>query len=208
MEITKQSLRECYPQYQFGKGICGIIPRVRARDDGATLRMDNFISIGTGVQILLGGEHRMDWATTYPFNIFWKEGEHISGHPRTKGDVIIGSDVWIGTEVIILSGVTIGDGAVIGARAVVTKNVPPYTVVAGNPSKVIKKRFDDQTIKRLLDVKWWLWPDSRIARAIPLLLSNDIARFLDYAEAGDNDLDGDELVCNTDSFDSLSGKHE
>lgn len=178
------SLQEHYPQYQFGKGIIGI-PQVRARDDGATLKIGAFTSIASGVQILLGGEHRIDWVTTY---MSWKKGEKISGHPKTKGDVIIGSDVWIGTEAIILSGVTIGDGAVIGARSVVTKDVPPYAIVAGNPSRIIKKRFDDQTIKRLLDVKWWLWPDSRIGRAIPLLLSDEIAKFLDYAKGSDNDL--------------------
>jgi len=182
MEIKKASLQERYPQYQFGKGMCGMMPQVRAREDGATLKVGNFVSIGTGVQILLGGEHRIDWVTTYPISMFWNEGENISGHPRTKGDVIIGSDVWIGTEAIILSGVTIGDGAVIGARSVVTKDVPPYAIVAGNPSRIIRKRFDDQTIKRLLQVKWWLWPESQIKKAIPLLLDDKIAKFLDYAE--------------------------
>jgi len=117
-----------------------------------------------------------------PGGLDFEEGKEITGHPKTKGDVIIGSDVWIGTESLILSGVTIGDGAVIGARAVVAKDVPPFSVVVGNPAKIIKKRFDDQTIEKLLDIKWWLWPDSRISKAIPLLLSDDISKFIDYAE--------------------------
>ena len=88
----------------------------------------------------------------------WAEKD-AAGYSRTKGDVLIGNDVWIATEAIIMSGVTIGDGVVIGARAVVTKNVPPYTIVAGNPAIVMKQRFDDKTIQRLLDVKWWSWSD-------------------------------------------------
>lgn len=180
------SLQEHYPQYQIGKGTYGI-PQVRARDDGATLRVGAFTSIASGVQILLGGEHRTDWVTTFPLNL-WKEEENILGSPKTKGDVLIGSDVWIGTEAIILSGVTIGDGAVIGARSVVTKNVPPYAIIAGNPAKIIKKRFDDKIINRLLKIKWWYWSDSRIKKAIPILLSNEINKFLDFAENDNHQL--------------------
>ena len=110
----------------------------------------------------------------------WKEGKNIAGYPKTKGNVVIGNDVWIGTETIIMSGVIIGDGAVIGARAVVTKNVPPYTIVAGNPAKVVKRRFDDETIQRLLDVKWWSWSDLKIKEALPLLLNDEIDKFLKF----------------------------
>lgn len=81
-----------------------------------------------------------------------------------KGDIVIGNDVWIGYEAVILAGVTIGDGAVIGARAVVTKDVPPYTIVGGVPARPIKKRFSDRTIADLLEIKWWDWPRERIAR--------------------------------------------
>lgn len=121
--------------------------------------------------------------TTFPFNVLWTVGKQIVGHPHTKGDVEIGNDVWIGTESLIMSGVTIGDGAVIGARAVVTKNVRPYSVVVGSPAAVIKMRFDDRTIERLLAVKWWDWEDSRIEKALPMLLSNDIKTFLETVEA-------------------------
>lgn len=187
MNETRETMRERYPQYQYGKGTIGYA-QVRARDDGGTLQVGHYTCIATEVQILLGGEHRMDWVSTYPFNFLWEEGKEITGHPKTNGDVIIGSDVWIGTGSLILSGVTIGDGAVIGARAVVAKDVPPFSVVVGNPAKIIKKRFNDQTIEKLLDIKWWLWPDSRISKAIPLLLSDDISKFIDYAEGNYNDL--------------------
>ena len=83
-----------------------------------------------------------------------------------KGDIVIGNDVWIGYEAVILAGVTIGDGAVIGARAVVTKDIPPYTIVGGVPAKPIRKRFTQETIDLLLKIKWWNWPEERIRQHI------------------------------------------
>ncbi|MDD4817794.1 MAG: CatB-related O-acetyltransferase [Victivallaceae bacterium] len=90
------------------------------------------------------------------------------------GDIVVGNDVWIGFEALILAGVTIGDGAIIGARAVVTKNVPPYTIVGGVPAKVIRKRFDDATIAVLQKLEWWNWPEARIQRAIPAIQSGNL----------------------------------
>ena len=177
----KKSLQERYPMYQFGRDTYGN-PKIHSRRQGATLKIGSFTSIASGVQIFLGGEHRIDWVTTFPFNVLWKEGKNISGHPKTKGSVLIGNDVWIASEAIIMSGVTIGDGAVIGARAVVTKDVLPYTIVAGNPAIKVKQRFDDNTTQRLLEIKWWSWSDSRIIEALPLLLNNEIDNFLKYAE--------------------------
>jgi len=170
-----------YPQFQFGRETYGN-PKVYSWGEGATLKVGSFTSMASGVQIFLGGEHRIDWVTTFPFNVLWKEGEGIFGHPKTKGDVLIGNDVWIATEAIVMSGVTISDGAVVGARAVVTKDVSPYTVVAGNPAREIGKRFDDEIIQRLLVVKWWLWDDDKIKEALPLLLSSKITDFLERAE--------------------------
>ena len=143
-------------------------PTIHSYGEGAMLEVGSFAFIASGVQIFLGGEHRIDWVTTFSFNILKEEGKNFVGHPKTKGDVLIGNDVWIATEAIIMSGLTIGDGAVIGARAVVTRNVPPYTVVADKPAKEVKKRFDDITIQRLLEIKWWNWNDSKIKAALPL----------------------------------------
>ncbi|MDX9786793.1 MAG: CatB-related O-acetyltransferase [Desulfobacterales bacterium] len=176
-----KTLQQKFPQYEIGRGTYGSDLRILRRKDGATLKIGAFCSIAAGVQIFLGGEHRIDWVTTYPFNVLWHSANHIKGHPKTKGDVEIGNDVWIGQEAVILSGVKIGDGAVVGVRAVVTANVPPYAVVAGNPARVLKKRFDDMTIQRLLNSKWWNWPESKIEKMLPMLLNHDIERFLTSA---------------------------
>jgi len=95
-----------------------------------------------------------------------------------KGDVSIGNDVWIGRETLILSGVTIGDGAVIGARAVVTKDVEPYSIVAGNPARLIRKRFDDKTIHRLLEIRWWDWPPEKINENLHVICTNNLEGLL------------------------------
>ena len=104
---------------------------------------------------------------TYPFPIFFEEWgldvSHITEAWDNKGDIVIGSDVWIGYEAVIFAGVTIGDGAIIGTRSVVTKDVPPYTIVGGVPAKPIRKRFSDETISALLTERWWDWPEEKIA---------------------------------------------
>lgn len=130
--------------------------------------------------IFLGGEHRHDWVTTYPFSALWDQARSIPGHPRSKGDVIIGHDVWIGYGATILSGVNIGNGAVVGAKAVVTKDVPPYAIVAGNPARIVKFRFTPRQINRLLAIAWWDWPEGEIIAALPLLLHTDIDLFIQY----------------------------
>ena len=107
------------------------------------------------------------------------EAKDISGHPATKGNVIIGNDVWIGYKATIMSGVTIGDGAVIGACSVVTKDVKPYEIVAGNPAKVIRKRFSDEIIIQLLKIAWWNWPIEKIKAEIEFLCNNNIEKFIE-----------------------------
>lgn len=148
---------------------------------GSKLIVGNFCSIANNIQAYLGGNHRTDWVTTYPFghinkNIFTTfNGE---GHPASKGDVIIGNDVWIADNVVIMSGVTIGDGAIIANNSHVVKNVEPYSIVGGNPAKLIRFRFNEEQIKRLLEIKWWNWPDDKINENIPLLCNTDIDIFL------------------------------
>lgn len=166
-----------YEEYEIGDWTYGS-PAVLNFHDGGTLRMGRFCSIAGGVTILLGGEHRYDWVTTYPFNIVCDEARSFHGHPRCKGPVVIGSDVWIGHDATILSGVTIGDGAVVAACSVVAKNVPSYGIVAGNPARLVKYRFNESQIAALLQICWWDWSIEKIREAWPLLLSNDIDAFI------------------------------
>lgn len=151
-------------------------------DASTRVKIGKFCSLG-GVTIMLGGEHRTEWATTYPFSVLWREGHPFPGHPKTKGNIYIGNDVWIGMHSLILSGVKIGDGAIINPYSVVTKDVPPYTIVAGNPAKFVKYRFDRPTIDKLLAIAWWDWPDSEIIKALPYMLSDDIDKFIKYCES-------------------------
>lgn len=177
-----KTLIERHPDWNVGRHSYGD-PLLHDWGEGATLRIEAFCSFASGVQIFLGGEHRTDWVSTYPFNVMWPDAAQFGGHPATKGDVIIGNDVWVGAEAVILSGVTVGDGAVIGARALVTKNVAPYAVVAGNPARQVRRRFTDVQVARLLAVGWWNWSDERIAALLPLMLADDIDRFLLAAES-------------------------
>jgi acetyltransferase-like isoleucine patch superfamily enzyme len=164
-------------RYSYGE------PKIMHWGEQATLKVGAFCSIAEGVTIFLGGNHRVDWITTFPFTDQWPSAKNIEGHPHTKGDVIIGHDVWIGANATILSGVKIGTGAVVGAGAVVSKDVPPYTIVAGNPAQPVKRRFDDASIASLLRICWWEWPDEKLNRAMPLLLSGNVAGLVAFAEA-------------------------
>ncbi|BAQ61190.1 chloramphenicol acetyltransferase [Geminocystis sp. NIES-3708] len=166
-----------YSDYSIGRYTYGE-PRVLKWGNESTLRIGSFCSIASGVTILLDGNHRVDWLTTYPFSVVFEEFTNIEGHPATKGDVIIGNDVWIAMNSLILSGVKIGDGAVIGANSVVCRDVPPYTIVAGNPAKKIKTRFDSHTVEKLLEMEWWNWDLNKIKSNVPLLMSDDFNQFI------------------------------
>ncbi|MGN6258492.1 MAG: CatB-related O-acetyltransferase [Solirubrobacterales bacterium] len=154
---------------------------VRTWGESAELSIGSFCSIADRVMIFLGGNHRTDWVTTYPFPAFaeqWPGASGIEGEHSTKGDVVIGNDVWIGSNATILSGVTIGDGAVIGANSCVAADVAPYAVVAGNPARQIRLRFDPETIEKLLAIRWWEWSDELIEANVRRLCSGDVDGFL------------------------------
>ena len=167
-----------YGKHTYGR------PTISWENENAKLIVGNFCSIAGGVKVYLGGNHRTDWITTYPFGHIH---QHIfnkfdgSGHPSTKGNVIIGNDVWIGDNVTIMSGVNIGDGVVIANNSHVVKDIEPYSLVGGNPAKLIKYRFTQQQIEKLLEIKWWYWDDEKINNITPLICSNDIDKFIKMA---------------------------
>ena len=135
------------------------------------LIIGKFCSIACGAKFLLNSaNHALQSLSTYPFPLFFEEWElekkNVTDSWDNKGDIIIGNDVWIGYDAVIMAGVTIGDGAIIGAHAVVTKDVSPYTIVGGIPAKSIRKRYSEETIALLTELKWWDWPEKRIAKNI------------------------------------------
>ena len=155
--------------------------------NGDRLKIGKFCSIACGAKFLFtSGNHSLRSLSTYTFPIFFEEwgldAKDICSAWDNKGDIVIGNDVWIGYEALILSGVTVGDGAIIGSRAVVTKDVPPYTIVGGVPAKPIRRRFDGAVIERLEKLRWWDWDIETIRRSIPAIQSGDIAALERMAE--------------------------
>lgn len=140
------------------------------------LIIGKFCSIACGAKFIFNSaNHTLSSFSTYPFPIFFEEWglniKDVAAAWDNKGDIIIGNDVWIGYEAVIMAGVTVGDGAIIGTRAVVTKDVPPYTIVGGVPAKPIRKRFDNETLDELLKIRWWDWTEEKIARNIQAIQS-------------------------------------
>ena len=143
------------------------------------LIIGKFCSIACGAKFLFNSaNHTLSSLSTYPFPLFFEEWnldkKNVAQSWDNKGDIIIVNDVWIGYEAVILAGVSIGDGAIIGARAVVTKDVPPYTIVGGVPAKSIKKRFSDETISSLLSIQWWNWSKEKISKNIKAIQAGKI----------------------------------
>ncbi|WP_321500019.1 type B chloramphenicol O-acetyltransferase [Breoghania sp.] len=151
------------------------------------LIIGSFCSIGSGAVFIMAGNqgHRHDWISSFPF-FFMSEVPTFAGAANgysPAGDTVIGNDVWIGSEAIIMAGVTVGDGAVIGTRAIVTRDVEPYTIVGGNPAKPIRRRFSQEQIALLLEMKWWDWGDDALHGAMPFLTSGDIEALHRYWQA-------------------------
>ena len=170
-----------YERHFYGEGSYGI-PTIHDWHQNATCHIGNYCSIGANVQIYLGGNHRADWISTFPFPVYLKEAEHITDHGYSNGDVIIGSDVWIGSNATIMSGVTIGDGAIVAAGAIVTKSVDPYAIVGGNPAKLIRYRFPQNIRDALLKSEWWNWPEPEINVTAELLCSDNLEAFFNLCE--------------------------
>src|SRR3954462_3397346 len=160
-------------------------PKVRFPESGRKLTIGRYCSIADKVEILLGGDHRLDWVSTFPFAAFpdvWPSAKD-GGYHASRGDVTIGHDVWLGSGAMILSGVTIGHGAAVAARAVVTKDVPPYAIVGGNPARVSRARFDAATVARLVAAAWWELPDAAVATLVPLLQSEIVEPLIEAVTA-------------------------
>ena len=146
---------------------------------GDRLIIGKFCQIAKGVEFIMNGvNHKMDGVSTFPFYIFegWKQNVPPLSDMPLKGDTVVGNDVWIGQNAVILPGVNIGDGAIIGANSVVGSDVEPYTIVAGNPAKPVRKRFDEELIALLLEFKWWDLPIDEINKLIPLLSNGNLQR--------------------------------
>jgi virginiamycin A acetyltransferase len=146
---------------------------------GDKLIIGKFCQIAAGVEFIMNGvNHKMDGASTFPFYIFegWDQATPPVGVMTNKGDTVIGNDVWIGQNATILPGVHIGDGAIIGASAVVGSDIPAYTIVAGNPAKPIRQRFDDELISLMQEFQWWDKPIDEIQELIPLLNDGNVER--------------------------------
>ena len=168
-----------YSGYYHGHGFDECARFLLPEEGVDKLVIGSFCSIGSGAAFIMAGNqgHRRDWISTFPF--YWMpeidafEGARNGFEPA--GDTVIGNDVWIGTEAIVMPGVKIGHGAVIGTRALITKDVEPYAIVGGNPSKTLRMRFVEADIARLLELRWWDWSDDELKAAMPLLTDGDIS---------------------------------
>ena len=147
---------------------------------GDRLIIGNYCALARGVKFIMNGaNHKLDGFSTYPFYIFkngWEKATPLPEELPHKGDTIVGNDVWIGYDALVLPGVKIGDGAIVASRSVVSTDVAPYTIVGGNPTKVIRQRFPDTTIEALLDISWWHWEAEKVARNLEAIVSADILR--------------------------------
>jgi acetyltransferase-like isoleucine patch superfamily enzyme len=153
-------------------------PRVHSyRGHPGIVEIGSYCALADEIDIFVGGDHQF-WVTTFPIGDLRDRQDLMKGYNQRKLEVHIGSDVWIGYGATILGGITIGDGAVIGARAVVASSVPAYAIVVGNPARVLRYRFSPAIIAELLKIRWWEWPEDRLAQAIPFLASSNVNEFV------------------------------
>ncbi len=142
---------------------------------GDKLIIGKFCAIATGVKFIMnGGNHALEGFSAFPFSIFAQGWESAPANFPHKGDTVVGNDVWLGYKSVIMPGIHIGDGAVIAAKSVVTKDVPPYTIVGGNPARIIRQRFSEREIKELLAIKWWDWSTEKITRNLDKICGNNL----------------------------------
>lgn len=171
--------------YHIGDFSYGV-PKIISFGNPCELYIGKFCSISDNVTIILDGEHRTEWVTTYPFsglkllkNSLVKWADDLTYMSSSKRNIHIGNDVWIGYGAVIRPGCIIGDGCVIGSYSVISNStIEPYSIVVGNPGKVIKKRFNDDIIEKLLKIKWWNWNVEKIKQNISLLLSSDVKKMI------------------------------
>jgi acetyltransferase-like isoleucine patch superfamily enzyme len=161
-------------RHSYGSPLIATFP-----GDTGRVRIGSFTSIALDVILMDGGNHRLDWVTTFPLRArLGLPGAYADGHPTSKGDIEIGNDVWIGMAACVMSGVKIGNGAVVAGHSVVAKDVRAYAVVAGNPAREIRRRFSDEQIDALERIAWWDWPDEKIADCVEALSSENVDGFI------------------------------
>ena len=156
--------------YNFEKNVLYLFDFI-----GDRLIIGKFCQIASGTRFIMNGaNHAMNGISTYPFEVFGKGWGNAPSNDLNKGDTVIGNDVWIGNSATIMPGVKIGHGAIIGTNTLVTKDVAPYTIVGGNPGKLIRNRFDQQTIDFLLELSWWDWPIEKITKHVNAIASGNL----------------------------------
>ena len=160
--------------YSYGE------PQIHRWSEKYRVRIGKFCSIADDVHLLVDGNHRSDWISTYPFGRLLDNFPENREHPTGKGDIEIGNDVWIARSAVILSGISIGNGAVIAAGAVVVKDVDDYEIVGGNPAQSLGFRFSKSQVEALLKIAWWNWPLDRIRDELTLLESQKIEEFIKH----------------------------
>ena len=156
--------------YNFEKNVVYLFDFI-----GDRLIIGKFCQIASGARFIMNGaNHAMNGISTYPFEVFGKGWNNVPSNDLNKGDTVIGNDVWIGNSATIMPGVKIGHGAIIGTNALITKDVAPYTIVGGNPGKLIRNRFEQKTIDFLLELAWWDWPIEKITKHVNAIASGNL----------------------------------